>query len=191
MDEITFLSQFWKSPRSIGAVVPSSSGLSRTMLGHIDFDNLHAIVEFGPGTGAFTKDIARKLRPGQRYIGIEINRTFCAQLVERFPGLHFVNDSVVRLEGILADAGIGEIDAVVCGLPWASLPISDQARIMDAMLRRLPPGGVFVSFAYPSALALPGAQALRRRLKASFSRVTTTRIVWWNFPPAFAYVCVR
>ena len=35
------------------------------------------------------------------------------------------------------------------------------------------------------------AGMLRRRLKAQFSAVKTTKIIWQNLPPAFAYVCYR
>jgi hypothetical protein len=31
------------------------------------------IVEFGPGTGAFTREISARLMPGRRYLGIELN----------------------------------------------------------------------------------------------------------------------
>ena len=161
------------------------------MVNAIDFGSLRTIVEFGPGTGVMTADIAERLRPTQNYLGIELNEVFYKQLVQRFPRLEFVNESAVDLTDILRRKGIGEIDAVLCGLPWASLPISAQEAILGAMLRALKPGGVFVTFAYLQGLLLPGAWALRRRLKANFSEVRTTNIVWWNFPPAFAYVCRR
>ena len=186
-----FFSQFWRAPRTVGAVLPSSEALSSAMVSVIDFGSLKTIVEFGPGTGVMTADIAALLRPAQTYIGIELNEVFYKQLVARFPRLEFFNESAVNLTDILRRKGIGEIDAVLCGLPWASLPISVQETILGAMLRALRPGGVFVTFAYLQGLLLPGAWALRRRLKANFSTVTTTKIVWRNVPPAFAYVCRR
>src|SRR5437763_4947042 len=186
-----FFAQCWRAPRTIGAVLPSSRGLSAAMVDAIDFASLRTIVEFGPGTGVMTADIAARLRPTQNYIGIELNKVLYQQLTQRFPQLQFFNDSAVNLTDILRRKGISEIDAVLCGLPWASLPISAQETILGAMLQALRRGGVFVTFAYLQGLLLPGAWALRRRLKANFSAVTTTKIVWWNFPPAFAYVCRR
>ncbi len=62
---------------------------------------------------------------------------------------------------------------------------------MAGIMRVLRPGGVFVTFAYLQGLMLPAAGMLRRRLKSEFSRVETTKIVWRNVPPAFAYVCYR
>ena len=161
------------------------------MVATIDFSSLSTIVEFGPGTGIMTADIAARLRREQRYLGVEVNKVFYERLIKRFPNLQFVNQSAVDLNDILRNAQIAQIDAVLCGLPWASLPIDEQEKILGAMLRFLRNGGVFVTFAYLQGLLLPGAWALRRRLKKNFASVTTTKVIWWNFPPAFAYVCHR
>jgi phosphatidylethanolamine/phosphatidyl-N-methylethanolamine N-methyltransferase len=161
------------------------------MVAAIDFGSLATIVEFGPGTGIMTADVADRLRQGQRYLGIEYNKVFYQRLSKKFPDLQFVNRSAVDLEDILRTAQIAQIDAVLCGLPWASLPINEQEKILSAVLRFLRRGGVFVTFAYLQGLLLPGAWELRRRLKHNFLTVTTTKVIWWNFPPAFAYVCHR
>ena len=191
MDRLTFFSEFWRSPRAVGALLPSSRGLSAAMVATIDFSSLSTIVEFGPGTGIMTADIAARLRREQRYLGVEVNKVFYERLIKRFPNLQFVNQSAVDLNDILRNAQIAQIDAVLCGLPWASLPIDEQEKILGAMLRFLRNGGVFVTFAYLQGLLLPGAWALRRRLKKNFASVTTTKVIWRNFPPAFAYVCHR
>ena len=184
-----FLRQFWRSPRSIGAALPSSRALCEAMLAPIDFATARTIVEFGPGTGAVTQAIAERLRPETRYVGIELNHAFWQRLRQSFPGLVFENASVEELGRILGPDEVGRVDAIVCGLPWASLPAALQARVFADIHRYLKPGGLFVTFAYLQGLVLPGARALRRRLKGEFARVGHTRIVWRNLPPAFAYVC--
>jgi phospholipid N-methyltransferase len=184
-----FLRQFVRSPRSVGAILPSSPALARTMLAPIDFAAARVIVEFGPGTGAFTAEIVRRLRPGCRYLGIELSGDFVRELAGRFPALTFVNGSVADLTGILAAHDIGVIDAIVCGLPWASLPISLQDTVFAAMDHALAPGGVFVTFGYLQSLVLPPAWALRQRLARSFAQVARSPVVWANVPPAFAYIC--
>ena len=184
-----FLRQFVTSPRSVGAILPSSAALAATMVAPIDFATGPTIVEFGPGTGAFTRAIAQRLRPPGRYLGIELNAAFCETLAAEFPTQTFVHGSVADLTTILADHGIGRVDAIVCGLPWASLPIALQERVFDEIERALVPGGVFMTFAYLHGLLLPGASALRRRLARSFADVSHSPIVWGNVPPAFAYIC--
>jgi phosphatidylethanolamine/phosphatidyl-N-methylethanolamine N-methyltransferase len=184
-----FLRQFVQSPRTVGAVLPSSAALARAMLAPIDFASGRTIVEFGPGTGAFTRAIAARLAPGCRYLGIELNPQFVRGLAAEFPHLTFVHGSVADLTQILAAHGIDSIDAIACGLPWASLPIPLQETVFAAIDRALVPGGVFVTFGYLQSLVLPGAWALRRRLRHRFAEVRHTPIVWGNVPPAFVYVC--
>ena len=159
------------------------------MLAPVDFASARTIVEFGPGTGAFTREIAARLAPGCRYLGIELNQTFVRELAAEFLRLTFVQGSVADLEQILDAQGIREIDAIVCGLPWASLPISLQDKVFAAIDRALVPCGAFVTFGYLQSLVLPGAWALRRRLRQNFAEVSHSSVVWRNVPPAFAYIC--
>ena len=184
-----FLRQFARSPRSVGAVLPSSAALADAMLAPVDFRRVRTIVEFGPGTGAFTRAIAGRLQPHARYLGIELNPEFCRGLAVAFPQLAFVLGSVGDLTKILAEQGIAEIDAIICGLPWASLPLALQDQVFGEIDRALAPGGLFVTFAYLHGLVLPGAWALRRRLRRSFAQVDHSPVVWGNAPPAFAYIC--
>jgi phospholipid N-methyltransferase len=184
-----FLRQFVRSPRTVGAVLPSSAALASAMLAPIDFASARTIVEFGPGTGAFTRAIAARLRPGCQYLGIDLNPEFVRALAADFPRLTFVRGSVADLTQILAASGIESIDAIVCGLPWAWLPIPLQQTVFAAIDRALVAGGVFVTFGYLQSLILPGAWALRRRLGRSFARVGHSPVVWANVPPAFAYIC--
>lgn len=190
-DLLKFLNQFRNRPRSVGAIAPSSRGLAEAMIAPIDFASAKVIVEFGPGTGAMTSAIVKRLGPNTRYVGVEINETFCQTLTIRYPHLQFFNRGAQDIKEILHSLELDKVDAIVCGLPWASLPVDLQARIMAAILDVLKPGGVFVTFAYLQGLLLPAAGMLRRRLKSQFSAVKTTRIVWGNLPPAFAYVCYR
>ena len=184
-----FLRQFVQSPRTVGAVMPSSAALARAMLAPIDFASARTIVEFGPGTGAFTREISARLMPGRRYLGIELNPEFVRELAAEFPCLSFVHGSVADLAQILGAADIDRVDAIVCGLPWATLPISLQETVFAGIDRTLVPGGVFATFGYLQSLILPGAWALRRRLRRSFAEVGRSPVVWGNVPPAFAYIC--
>lgn len=178
-----------RSPTTIGAILPSSHALAEAMLAPIDFRTARTVVEFGPGTGAFTGEIARRLRPGCRYLGIELNPAFARSLTARFPKLGFVNGSAADLTRILAEQDIDDVDAIICGLPWATLPVSLQQAVFAAMDRALVPGGVFVTFGYFQSLVMPAAQVLRRRLRREFAEVRRSPVVWANVPPAFAYIC--
>ena len=188
---LRLLSQFFKSPRSVGTILPSSRDLAELMIKPVDFDKPTIIVEYGPGTGAITRLIADRLQPHSRYLGIEINQELALDLSRRFPQLEFINRSATDIGPILRSLGVDKVDAILCGLPWASLPAGLQPLILDGIEKSLRPGGVFVTFAYLPGLILPAAQIFRRELKKRFSKVETTQIVWNNIPPAFTYVCHR
>ena len=64
-----------------------------------------------------------------------------------------------------------------------------QERAFGHVSRFLVKDGLFITFAYLQGLVMPGAQVLRKRLGTMFSKVSRTRIIWGNVPPAFAYVC--
>lgn len=184
-----FISQIMDAPRAVGAVLPSSRALGEAMVEPVDFAKARVIVEFGAGTGALTHAIVPKLTPEHRYLGIELNAAFVEHLRHEFPRLTFVAASVEDLDKILAEHGIESIDAIICGLPWASLPVAVQERAFGHVSKFLVKGGLFITFAYLQGLPLPAARALRRRLGEMFSNVSRTRIIWGNVPPAFAYVC--
>lgn len=186
-----FLAQFVKNPHTVGAVLPSSKALARAMLEPVNFATLTTIAEYGPGTGAITQAILQRLSAEQRYLGFEINPDFLKQLRNRFPDRQFIGEPASEIRHALEAAQIETIDAVICGLPWASLPVAVQSETLHATASALKPGGLFITFAYLQGLLLPAAWALRRQLKDHFSSVTRTRIVWQNLPPAFAYVCVK
>ena len=188
-DARRFLTQFLAAPRSVGALLPSSPALARAMLAPIPTDQSVTIVEFGPGTGPFTGEIARKISASSKYIGIELNPEFHRLLTARFPTFDFAQGSVADLRAIMATRGVTQIDAIVCGLPWASLPVALQSSVFDAIGDLLAPDGAFMTFAYVQGLALPGARALRVSLRARFANVTSSPIVWRNLPPALVYYC--
>lgn len=186
-----FWQAFVASPRSVGAVAPSSSALARLMVEGIDWSEARAVVECGPGTGAFTGHILARLRADARLIAVEIHPGFAARLEGRFPGLTVVRDSVRDLPAICAREGIGSVDAVLSSLPWASFPAPEQRASLDAIAAVLRPGGRMATFAYLTGLSLPAGRRLRRLLRDRFAEVRRSRTAWRNLPPAFVYRCRR
>lgn len=186
-----FLSQFLRRPGSVGAIAPSSPSLAQRMVEWIDWPNVRTVIEYGPGTGAFTERIRQCLPPQGRFLAIEINPHFAAALEERFPDVRIYRDSVANVASICRRDGVGEVDAIVCGLPWAVFAEKEQAEILAGMMAVLKPGGQFVTFAYLQGLLLPAARRFRANLERHFSQIERSRTAWRNLPPAFVYRCRR
>jgi len=190
-DTATFLKSFLRHPTQVGAIAPSSPGLVEAMVEWFDWENARGVVEFGPGTGVFTEAVAQRLHQHAKFFAIERSAELVATTRQRCPGVTVFEDSVTNVAELCRRESIDQVDAIVCGLPWASFSDSLQTEIMDAMLEVLPPGGQFATFAYWQGVVLPAGVRFSRRLRNTFSSVDRSHTVWRNLPPAFVYRCVR
>lgn len=186
-----FLWEYMKKPGVVGAIAPSSTCLARRMVEWLDLEHAKVVVEYGPGTGAFTRAILEAKGSGCAYLGIEIHPVLAGMFRERFPGLRLYQASVKDVRRICDAEGISEVDCVVSGLPWASFSSASQKECLDAMMSVLRMDGQFVTFAYLQGLMLPAGLRFRKRLGLYFRQVSTSKTVWRNVPPAFVYRCAR
>ena len=74
---MNFLLEYLKNPRTIGAVAPSGNNLARKMIKPINFKSANVIVEYGSGTGSFTRELVIHRKPETVLILIEQNKKFC------------------------------------------------------------------------------------------------------------------
>ncbi len=188
---LTFLKEYLRSPATIGAVAPSSSRLARRIVDLAGVTQARVIVEYGPGTGSFTRRILHVKQPDAVLIAIEFNPQMAQTLRRRFPNVDIENDSVENLAAILARRGIDKVDSIVSGLPWAAFNESLQDRLLDVTLAALRPGGRFATFAYLEGRMLPRGRRFRNKIRDRFSKVHSSPIIWRNLPPAFVYQCTR
>ncbi len=195
---LSFFRQFLTHPLSIGAVSPSSSYLAREMVAWFDWNHTDVVVEFGPGTGVFTSEILRSKREQTKFFAIEQNPDFARHLAERFPHVTTYCESVAHVPRLCAQEGLaggneggGAIDAIVCGLPWASFGVTLQDQLLAATVESLRPGGRFATFAYLQGVLLPAGKRFARKLQQAFDKVEKSRVVWRNLPPAFIYRCTK
>ncbi len=190
---LRFLREFVTKPFTIGAIAPSSRRLAAAMVAGVDFGAARAIVEFGPGLGAFTAAILPRLQRDCRYFAIELHPRMAQLWRERFPGRRLHEDSVRNVDTLCAREGIapGTVDVIFSGLPWASFPDELQEATLAASLRVLRPGGRLITFGYRIGTILPRGRRFYRRLPRYFSTVTRSPWVWRNLPPAFVVTCVK
>lgn len=188
---VSVFREFMHDREGVGAVAESSSELAGLVARTPDLARALTVVEVGPGTGVFTERIARRIGNGTLFFTVEINRNFAMKTRERCPGVTVYNGSAVNLKRYLRRHGREECDCVVSSLPWAGFDAERQEELLGAIAEALSPGGEFVTLAYLSGLRLPGGRRFRRLLLDNFGRVTRTRTVWRNIPPAFLYHCQK
>jgi phosphatidylethanolamine/phosphatidyl-N-methylethanolamine N-methyltransferase len=190
-DTLTFLKNFVRHPTQVGAIAPSSPGLVEAMVEWFDWEKSQNVIEFGPGTGVFTEAVAERLGDDAKFFAIERSAELVQTTRNRCPGVTVVENSVTNVAEICRQESMGQVDAIICGLPWASFSESLQTEIMDAMLEVLAPGGQFATFAYWQGMILPAGRRFSRRLRSTFTSVERSHTVWRNLPPAFVYRCIR
>ncbi|GGS76940.1 methyltransferase [Planobispora rosea] len=186
-DTTLFLGQWMRAPGTTGAVAPSSRRLAETVTAPVPQRGEPVIVELGPGTGAFTAEIQRRLGGRGHHLAVEINPRLADFLSARHPGVDVTVADAAKLPQLLWERGLDQADVIVSGLPWAAFSERTQTSLLDAVAAVMGPNSAFTTFAYSFAKPFPPARRFRRRLHDSFEEVVTGRTVWGNLPPAFVY----
>ena len=183
MSRKKFISEVFRSTGTIGALSPSSSFLAKKMLAPIDFDNAKCIVEFGPGTGVFTKALLKKMSPDAKLLTFEINTAFIDELktIEDHR-LEIINDSAEKIKQYIEAAGFTSVDYIVSSLPFAVIPDEIVHRILTNSDDNLSENGRFIQFQY--------SLNAKKKLESYFSEVKIN-FTPFNLPPAFVYNCKK
>ena len=185
-DHWLFLTHFRKSPRTVGAIAPSSRRLARAMVDGLSLERSPGVrvVELGPGTGAVTGEIARRLPADATCLAIDVDPVFSARVGARWPQITSVCDHAERLVSIAGARGLLPIDHIVSGLPFASLPAPSARAIVEAIVSSLGPGGTFTTFQYVHAYGFPSAVSVRQTLTREMGSSPARTFVFGNLPPA-------
>lgn len=180
---ITFVTEFIKDPKNIGAIAPSSKILAKKMVDTINFEEAKYIVELGPGTGSFTREIMKRKKKHTTLILIEINEVFFKDLQKQFEddsSVFVVHGSAENIQVYIEELNIDKIDYVLSGLPFTSLPAEVSSRILSNVMEALQEHGEFITFQY---------SLVKRAFIQSFFPAISLKKVWFNFPPAYVFSC--
>lgn len=183
MKWIKFLKEYIKSPRTIGAIAPSSERLAKKMIENINFEMAECIVEYGPGTGVFTEQLVRNKKRNTILILIEYNEKFCKALEGKYndyDNVVVVNDSAENIDKYLEKYKVKEVDYVLSGLPFASLPKNISNKILKKTRNIIKEKGLFITFQY--TLIKKGY------LESYFEDISFERVLY-NLPPAYVLKC--
>jgi phosphatidylethanolamine/phosphatidyl-N-methylethanolamine N-methyltransferase len=178
----SFVGEFFRNPATVGSLIPSSRELTDKVTEPIDFDSANCIVEYGPGTGVFTDILIQRRRAETVLLLVEVNRRFAQLLRERYagqPNVHVVHGSADETGQYLQKLGVEQVDYVVCGLPFSSLPRRLGWRILEHTQHLLQPAGKLILFQYSQQ---------NKKLFNKFFRQLDEDYVLLNVPPAYVLV---
>ena len=179
-DEVRFLRSWIEKPLHMGAVMPSSKLLARTMAQYVDVESKGPVIELGPGTGAITNALLEHGVDQKRLVLVEYNPGFCALLRDRYPHAKVVQGDAYALRDSLGEVLDAPASAVVSGLPLVTKPMLTRLKLIRDAFMALAPGAPFVQFTYSVAPPIP----------KSLPGVSTeaSERIWMNLPPARVWV---
>lgn len=168
-----FCKAFFINPRAIGALVPSSPYLAKSIAACINQTKPGFILELGPGTGVVTQAILNIGIAAEKLIVVEIAHDFAEALKKEFPTVAVIEGNATQLSTLLANK---HIHTIVSSLPLLSLSVCDRETILNEIQKILSPNGQFIQFTYS------------RKIKENFYPknfiLTNSFTVWRNIPPA-------
>lgn len=179
-----FLKTFFKERKQVGAVAPSSRFLVKKMCNKVDFDKSKVIIELGPGTGVFTKEILSRASADSKIFIFELNQDFCKILETKFQDdrIVLINGSAEEMASVLKTHGVEKADAIISSLPLTVIPEPIKSNILKASYQILKSKGVYVQYQY-SLNAKKLIENHFGKLNLKFSLI--------NIPPAFIYVATK
>lgn len=181
--KLLFARQFLSTPRTVGAIAPSSRFLARKMVNQIDFTSARCIVEIGPGTGVFTELLIKRRSEHCQVILIETNEEFVRQLNDRYGHLdnvQIIHDSGEKINLYKMKYGIEHIDYIVSGIPFSSLPAQVSTNILATVNKALTADGRFILFQY---------SLMKIKTITAWFDITFIERSWANLPPAYVFTC--
>lgn len=178
---LLFASNFFKHPRMLGSLIPSSPFLINELLAEVNWDRARVVVEYGPGVGTITMEMLKRMRPDARMVVIEMNADFVRFLRETDdPRLHVVHGSAADVLQVLHSLGLERADYVVSGIPFSTMPAEVRDAIMSATHEALRPDGQFLVYQF-SRHAGPYLRRVFQRVRQGYQPL--------NILPAHLWFC--
>ncbi|MGM0587572.1 MAG: class I SAM-dependent methyltransferase [Bacteroidota bacterium] len=178
MSTWTYLKSFI-TDKNVASVTPSSRFCVRNVCQPLNFSTDLTIVEFGPGTGVYAKYLLDKMTPASKLIMIEMNDQFVKELRKiDDPRIELHKGSVEHVLEMVDQRTIGQVDAIISGIPFSFLDLELKKQILKDSQTLLKTGGHF--------LAYQTSKHLEQPLRATFGNVHTNW-EWRNIPPMTIY----
>jgi len=182
IEKIEFIYQFLNKPKIIGAIIPSSKYLTKKILSFVDFNKGGIVLlEYGPGTGPFTSEIVKYLKPMDQLIVIELNPKFATDLKEKFKNhknVKIYEDCVANTKNILDKEGVKDVDYIISGIPFSSLPKDVTQDILISTKSIMSNTTLFLTFQYSK---------FKKSTFEKYFKIINIKFVLQNIPSAYVF----
>lgn len=146
-ESLIFAREFFRHPREVGSIIPSSGFLERRLVTMADIGAARTVVELGSGTGGTTRALLAAMHPDARLLCMEINAHFRDKLrAIGDPRVIVDGAGAITLREALQRHGLPAPDVVISGIPFSTMSDADGERIIRGIHEVLPAGGRFVAY---------------------------------------------
>lgn len=147
---LLFAKNFFKHPKMLGSIIPSSRFLIDKLLAPVDWQKARLFVEYGPGIGNISVEVLRRMHPEAKLVLFELNDDFADFLKTAFrdPRLVVFHRSAGDVQKVLEEHGLGQADYIISGIPFSTMPEEVRNEIADATHAALKPGGQFLVYQF-------------------------------------------
>ncbi|WP_431024016.1 class I SAM-dependent methyltransferase [Halomonas sp. H5] len=179
-----FARNFFKHPRMLGSIIPSSPFLVRRLLDQVGWEEARVVVEYGPGVGTITREILARLAPDATLLALETNPDFVAYLGDSLPDprLQVVAGSAETIQAELSRLGLPPADYIVAGIPFSTMPADCRRRILSDSREALADGGAMLIYQFSPKVGVD-LRRLFSQVEKGFEPL--------NILPAHLYTCHR
>ena len=167
----------------IASVIPSSKFAVKTVCNKIDFNGKKVIVEYGPGTGVFTKILLQRMTEHSKLILIERNKDMISILRKiKDPRVFIFNDTAENVEDILHNCGEEKADYIISGIPFSMIKKDEKNEILGNTKKVLSNDGKFLVYQFTLSVLMS--------LRKYFNKISYD-FVLLNIPPLFIFIAVK
>lgn len=175
-----FGGEWLRSPRSVGAIAPSSGYLAHAITKGLSKTD-GPVLELGPGTGVFTRALMERGVLPEQIAAIEASEGFAITLAGQLSRVTVIHGDAASISQ-LTPFGPSGAALIICGLPLLSMPPAKVLRILSGCMRSLRQDGEVRLFTYGPRC--PVSKVIRVRLGLVARRVA---FVPMNIPPASVF----
>ncbi len=204
-ERLLFLKHYRENFHRTGSITQSSGFLARAITSRIApvrGESSIRVLEVGVGTGAFTREIAKKVRPQDRLVAYEINKEFIQWMhdqLETDPVLAPARNRITIVHAPIQNIDREPVfDYVVCSLPFNNFAPDLVHEIFEVFRAVTKPTATISFFGYVGICkirSLLANRSERRRLRAVAKVLreylrnyqVANDLVLLNFPPAYVH----
>lgn len=178
MSTLAYLKSFFKD-KDVASVTPTSGFCVRHVCRPIDFSRDITVVEYGAGSGVFSRYLLQHMTDNSRLALFETNELLFEKLQQiDDPRVSFHQESVEYVNDALPQDFIGQTDFIISGIPFSFLDEEAKSSVLKQSYKLLRVGGEFLAYQTSGHLKEP--------LQQTFGNVNT-EWEWRNIPPMTVY----